>query len=64
MDILKTITDRIHLFARGETLTCADCGRKYVSRGKKDPGICRVCEVKHNYIGGPLDNQGENNDNS
>ena len=64
MDILKLISSRIHIFERGEMLTCKECGRNYVSRGKKDPGICRVCEAEHNFIGGPLDNQGDNNDNS
>ena len=39
-----------------ERLTCKRCGVQYVSRGLRDPGICRDCEKEEGYllIGGPL----------
>ena len=38
-----------------ETLTCSRCGCLYPSRGKSDPGYCRVCEpVIKALKGGPL----------
>lgn len=33
-----------------EKLTCAKCGKRYISRGKNDPGICRDCEREQNAI--------------
>ena len=41
--------------APAEKLICKRCGSLYVSRGKNDPGMCRVCEqVTGALSGGPL----------
>lgn len=42
-----------------EKLFCRICGKKYVSRGKNDPGICRECAAreKATLVGGPLDGE-------
>ena len=42
-----------------EKLTCSICGKKYISRGKWDPGICRDCEREKNAtcIGGVYDGE-------
>jgi len=42
-----------------EKLICRLCGKRYVSSGKYDPGICRDCrrEEEAMLIGGPLDGE-------
>lgn len=47
------------IYAPAEMLVCSKCGKKYVSRGKHDIGICRECEAEENAhcIGGPLDGE-------
>ena len=69
MDFFKQIADsfkRLRINAYAETLVCSICGKEYLSRGKKDPGICRDCEIESTLIGGPLDGTkvGDLNDNN
>lgn len=42
-----------------EKLICSICGKKYISRGKWDSGICRDCEKEKNAhcIGGVYDGE-------
>ena len=42
-----------------EKLTCSICGKRYVSRGRWDSGICRECEKEKNAhcIGGVYDGE-------
>lgn len=42
-----------------EKLICRLCGKKYISSGKHDPGICRDCrrEEDATLIGGPLNGE-------
>lgn len=45
-----------------DKLICRMCGKRYASRGKWDPGICRDCERAETekealLIGGPCDGQ-------
>ena len=55
----------VAVYAPAETLICKICGKEYVSRGKNDPGYCRVCEANQRYSqaaqlplsGGPLDGE-------
>jgi len=54
----------LYIFAEdhADKMICINCGKKYVSRGKWDPGICRECEKEiaqqNSYlVGGPLDGQ-------
>lgn len=76
MSVIKDITDKashwheppkVSIYAEdhAEKLTCSICGRKYVSRGKFDPGICRECEREKNahLVGGPLDGEMANDKN-
>lgn len=59
-DIPKEGTPEVIIYGPCETLTCKYCGKEYPSRGKNDPGYCRVCEanmIQHTYSGGPLDGE-------
>ena len=70
MSLIHDMTEKIknwkpenplYIFAEdhAEKLYCRICGKKYVSRGKNDPGICRECEREQNAhcIGGEYDGQ-------
>lgn len=40
----KSDNPHIVVHAPAEMLKCTICGREYFSRGKYDPGYCRICE--------------------
>lgn len=54
-------TPNVTIYAEdhAEKLVCSVCGKRYVSRGKYDPGICRECQKERDaaLVGGPLNGE-------